>query len=712
MLFNYGQQYPSTSLSAAPNAMGNANVFDVAFPPSAPTSQNWSDNPAVATARGANASRAGYDGNTYSAAAFPNVAGNNTAYYNQIMMRLAEHFEPFLQRKLIEQPKFWYDLIPRSAYPLYSGFVRETRIYRGGLVQYAGLDNWEAINPIPSGTNDPCAPLGYKTFPYGWERIEWTGMRTAWGSDPICLEDFLYTDEAITQLGWILDSGAEQGIAIQEVWNRDNLIKFACQQDRGYLMSRTYVGNSSPARFYYDPMVKFVDGAVPQAGRATKTVYNDAAANGPFIVFPANTEVEPLNFDALEQLRKELAVMAADGAVTKVNGQNVFGLAVSMDDFEKYISGNERERGVWLRGAPVELIQGIDYGVTEFRRWAIMSDDNQLRFKIKAYVASYDPDVYGGVGDGKLDGQAVWIAQYVPPRRQAPRVGENNSFIPESNPDYHVAELAVSPIFMGKIYENQFVTPPNSLGSGTYFGPQTGLNGVWQWLNIQTVDNPLQTKGNFYGQFRIFPKPSPNIFYATAMLYRRCANALRSQCPIQNYNINPDAGYNNTDGSAGIASLDLGFTVTDFDSSIDLSPAAGAETTAAEAAVNAYNTATSLNALTFTIKGAQTNLAPGVSARTLVLGNTTMTPVLVTDTVSAPKIVTLVGGLTKPSTSASNAEGSGYCYCNDADETTKFGKLCKWTQVAGDAADPGPATVGAVTWTVIAVDSTHDKLLV
>ena len=710
MNFNYSP-YPITGLSATPNANGNQNVFDAAYPPSAVTSQNWSNDPSVATARGANASRAAYTGSTFTGALSTGSTGN-TAYYNQIMMRLAEHFEPFLQRKLIEQPKFWYDLIPRSAYPLYSGFVRETRIYRGGLVQYAGLDNWEAINPIPSGTNDPCAPLGYKTFPYGWERIEWTGMRTAWGSDPICLEDFLYTDEAITQLGWILDSGAEQGIAIQEVWNRDNLIRFACQQDRGYLMSRTYVGNNSPARFYYDPMVKFVATAVPGTGRVAKTVYTDAAATGPFIVFPAGTEVEPLNFDALEQLRKELAVMAADGAVTKVNGQNVFGLAVSMDDFEKYISGNERERGVWLRGAPVELIQGIDYGVTEFRRWAIMSDDNQLRFKIKAYVASYDPDVYGGVGDGKLDGQAVWIAQYVPPRRQAPRVGENNSFIPESNPDYHVAELAVSPIFMGKIYENQFVTPPNSLGSGTFFGPQTGLNGVWQWLNIQTVDNPLQTKGNFYGQFRIFPKPSPNIFYATAMLYRRCANALRSQCPIQNYNINPDAAYNNTDGSAGIASLDLGFTVTDFDSTIDLSPEAGEETTAAEAAVDAYNATTSLNALTVTIKGAQTNMASGVTARSLTLGNKSMTPALVTDTVSSPKIGLLVGGLTKPSTTVTNAEGAGYCYCNDADETTKFGKLCKWTQVAGADDDPGPAAVGAVTWTVIALDSANDKILV
>jgi hypothetical protein len=711
MNFNYGN-YPITGLTASPNPAGNQNVFDAAYPPGAPTTGNWSNDPSTLTARGADGSRAAYAGNTFAGPLSTGSTGN-TAYYNQIMMRLSEHFEPFLQRKLLEQPKFWYDLIPRSAYPLYSGFVRETRIYRGGMVQYAGLDNWEAINPIPSGTNDPCAPLGFKTFPYGWERLEWTGMRTAWGSDPICLEDFLYTDEAITQLGWILDSGAEQGIAIQEVWNRDNLIRFACQQDRGYLMSRTYVGNSSPARFYYDPMVKFVAGAVPNpGGRAAKTVYNDAAATAPFIVFPADTEIEPLNFDALEQLRKELAVMAADGAVTKVNGQNVFGLAVSMDDFEKYISGNERERGVWLRGAPVDLIQGIDYGVTEFRRWAIMSDDNQLRFKIKAYIAAYDSAVYGGVG-AQLDGQAVWVAQYVPPRRRAPRVGENNSFIPESNPDYHVAELAVSPIFMGKIYENQFVTPPNSLGSGTFFGPQTGLNGIWQWLNIQTVDNPLQTKGNFYGQFRIFPKPNPNIFYATAMLYRRCANALRSQCPIQNYNINPDAGYNNTDGSAGMTSLDLGFTVTDFNSAIDLTPTGGTEIAATKALIDGYNAASSLNALTITIKGASTNLAPGVAARTLILGNTTMTPALVVDTVAAPKIGMLVGGLTKPSEAVTNAAATGYCYCNDSTQgPTKLGKLCSWDQVAGADDSPGPATVGAVTWTVVVLDATHDKLLV
>lgn len=183
MNFNYGN-YPITGLTASPNPAGNQNVFDAAYPPGAPTTGNWSNDPSTLTARGADGSRAAYAGNTFAGPLSTGSTGN-TAYYNQIMMRLSEHFEPFLQRKLLEQPKFWYDLIPRSAYPLYSGFVRETRIYRGGMVQYAGLDNWEAINPIPSGTNDPCAPLGFKTFPYGWERLEWTGMRTAWGSDPI-----------------------------------------------------------------------------------------------------------------------------------------------------------------------------------------------------------------------------------------------------------------------------------------------------------------------------------------------------------------------------------------------------------------------------------------------------------------------------------------------------------------------------------------------
>lgn len=612
--------------------------------------------------------------------------------FNQHMMRLSEHFEPFLQRRLIEQPRFWYDRIGRSAYPLFTGFVKETRVYRGGLVQYAGLDGWRDINPVPGGGNDPCSRPGYKTYPTSFERMEWTGMETAWGSDPICLEQFLYTDEAVTQLGWILDSGAEQGIAIQEVWNRDNLIHMACKRQRGFMMSSTFGGNPNPAKFFYNPFIKFE--TYTNQNAVDGTVYSNTGITAPFIVFQANVELEPINFDMMEYVRKQLSTMASTGALAKTNGQNMFGLPVSMDDIEKYVSGNEREREAWLRGAPVKLIEGVDYGVTEFHRWALIADDNQLRFKIVQYIDAFTEAEcvkLGGVGRELVGSGAggtnipVWVAMFVPPRI-AGRTGENNSRVPEHNPAYDAAEIAVSPLFMGRIFENQFVTPPSSLGSGTFYGPQTGLNGTWQWLNIPTPDtNPLGTRGNFYGQFRIFAKPDVNQFYATAVAYRRCTASLRSMCPVQNLRINPDV-------TAEAAKL-LEVTAV---------PAALATHTAATAA-NAGTTAISVR-----LAQMPNRAAPGLPA-TVKLAGVTLSSAYVMTTTSAP-VYDIVIGLSNPSTTVTNAAGTGIGFCNKDGDALE-GVLCSWAQAAGAGADPGPATVGAVTWTALAA-ATGDTLLV
>ena len=625
----------------------------------------------------------------------PALDGNGAIVsgFNQHMMRLSEHFEPFLQRRLIEQPRFWYDRIGRSAYPLFSGFVKETRVYRGGLVQYAGLADWRAINPIPGSGNDPCSRPGYKTFPTSFERMEWTGMETAWGSDPICMEQFLYTDEAVTQLGWILDSGAEQGIAIQEVWNRDNLIHMACKRQRGFMMSSTFGGNPNPAKFFYNPFVKFV--TYTNQSPADGTVYSNTGITAPFIVFPADVELEPINFDMMEYVRKQLSTMASTGALAKSNGQNMFGLPVSMDDIEKYVSGNEREREAWLRGAPVKLIEGVDYGVTEFHRWALVADDNQLRFKIAQYISSFttaECTKLGGVGR-ELVGSgpggsdiAVWVAMFVPPRI-AGRTGENNSQVPEHNTAYDAAEIAVSPLFMGRIFENQFVTPPSSLGSGTFYGPQTGLNGTWQWLNIpDVVTNPLGTRGNFYGQFRVFAKPDINQFYATAVAYRRCTASLRSMCPVQNLRINPDV----TDTAATVLSV--------------VSAPSFATHTLAIGANTVGTTTVSLR-----LAQMPDRAAPGLPA-TIKLAGLTLPDAYVMTTTSAPVYDVALRGLSIPSTEVTNAAATGICFCN-VDGHALEGKLCSWSQVAGADADPGPAAVGAVTWTALAA-TTGDTMTV
>ena len=63
---------------------------------------------------GSNAAIPGsYSNSIYTAGTF----GTTSAFtqgFNQVMMQQAEHFDPFIQRSLIEQPRFWYDRIPAA----------------------------------------------------------------------------------------------------------------------------------------------------------------------------------------------------------------------------------------------------------------------------------------------------------------------------------------------------------------------------------------------------------------------------------------------------------------------------------------------------------------------------------------------------------------------------------------------------------------------
>lgn len=455
--------------------------------------------------------------------------------FNQVMMQQAEHFDPFIQRSLIDQPRFWYDRIPRGAYPNFSGVEQETRIFRGGLVKYAGTGEWRQIDPMPSATNNPCGTGSYVTPKYAWERLQWTGFKTYWGSDPICSENLRFVDQAIQQLAWILETGADYGISIQEVWNRDSLIRYSVDYDRSFIMTSSYVGNSSAPRYYYEPRCTF------NVGSGTYDITTSAATagvTGPFIVFPAGTDVEPLNFDVLDALHESLDVRCRGSALSTESGRPIYGLPISTLDFERYIKGNQYEVANWRESRSEKLIQGYDLGVKTHRGFAIMDDGNQLRFKIKGYIASYNSANFANLFSA-LDGQPVFVAQYVAPRIEG-RLGENNQPIPEDNPEYFTAELAVMPILMNKVFTNLMGTPVTSLGSATFFGPQMGLNGKWSWVNNPGQNNEEGNIGNFRGKFEIFPRPEISVVHATSFLYRRCTESIRSRCPVDNVLVDPD----------------------------------------------------------------------------------------------------------------------------------------------------------------------------
>ena len=177
----------------------------------------------------------------------------NNGGYNQFMWELTTHFDPMMQKDDMDHPRWWYNRIPRTAYKLFDGTVHETRIFRGGLYSYAGLSRWKTIDPQPRPDNDPCSALPFTTVKYGWEALQWTGRKTAWGSDPICLDMFKYMDQAMQQLAWILDVGAQEGIQIQEVWNRDMFIYQSVAFRRSFVMTKDFFNPATAARYYYNP---------------------------------------------------------------------------------------------------------------------------------------------------------------------------------------------------------------------------------------------------------------------------------------------------------------------------------------------------------------------------------------------------------------------------------------------------------------------------
>lgn len=483
-------------------------------------------------------------------------SGNDLHFrYNQMLMTTAEAFDPFIQKDVMENPHQWINRIPRRAFRLFNGLVHETNIFRGGLEVYAGLGDWEPLQADPR-VKDPCGPMKYRTYDYAWEKMSWSGMKTAWGSDPFCIDMFKFIPGALEQLGWIIDQGAKFGIAIQNIWNRDNFIKFSVQAGRSYVMSKEYCGSSS-ARFVYEPLCKIVSHDAWDTA-TNKSLVADGSLTGmhPFFVIDASVEMEPVNFDSLQILRRELERVAPDSNVTTIGGSKVYSIGINSDDLDKYIRGNEEERKYYIEANPAALIKGFDIAPNTFRKWVVMEDGDQLRGNIVKYIANYTEEeaaAFGYVGYKELAGKPVFIAAVVDPVR-AGRPGINGAPIPEPNPEYDLAEVAIAPVFLNNVFTNEFVPSTPNIGHGTYFGVVGGLNGSWKWYNIQTEQNPDQKVGNFRGLFEIVPKPEKRAVYATSFVYRRCAQPLKSLCPAENEKINP--AVKTTSAEIGSANFD------------------------------------------------------------------------------------------------------------------------------------------------------------
>ena len=503
--------------------------------------------------------------------------------FSQVMWAAVQTVDPLIEKKLMMVPRFWHDRIPRGQFQLHNGLVHQRRIFRGSIYKTTGLDEWEAIDPIPSLSNDPCRFPKHGSIDYAWDQLAWSGMRAAWGSDPICANAFRYVQDAAQQLSLILEAGMEVGVKMQETFNREFYLAQSVNFGRSFVMSSVTYGQANAPRFFYDPFVKFGN-----AGNAATKTANRSLVLGkdnkphPFVVIDASVEIEPLNWYSLDRVHEMLKIRCPDAALGSNNGEPVFGLMANNDDVVKSIEGDDKVYREWLEAKPQQLIDDYKLTFRTYRDWAIVSDPRQLRFKILRYIANWDStacDNYGGVGAelvGKAD-KGVYIAIAVEPIvAEANRKGINGGDIPCENIDYVNAELAIAPVFMNNVFTNEFETQGQvNLGNGTHFGAFPALNGQWGWVRgPQTDADPFQQTGKFYGLFLIHPRPETRVYDTMSFIYRRCKESIRARCPIENPRVNPDAAKKGTAAKIAI-DADIGTAGLAAGDTLDLTLAAG-----------------------------------------------------------------------------------------------------------------------------------------
>ncbi len=438
------------------------------------------------------------------------------ANFNSTFLTIADHYDSFFQERVDAQPLFWHDRVPRESYALYTGIDHKRNVYRGGLMNQAGTSDWRTIAPsvgsrlagasVAGGYNN-CLPPDPMSYNYAYETMSWSGKEVAWASSPLCAEDLKFLDYATEQVALVVQTGVDFGLSIQEVWNRENYTTMAVTAKRACIMTEgvTLFAGSTDRQFSYDPS------AVMSYTNSSGTVNSKT----PYITYPSGLEVSTLNYEFLDFLREELSRRAAGAALSSIANMPVFGFVADVRDWERMVLADPELRADWRMANPSALIDSYNMAFRNLRGWMVVHDPSQMRFKIV-----------------KDDGATVTAARILPMREG--RAGSVGGRIPEPNPEYYNAELAIGVVFMNDILVNQFVPSITTVGSGTYFGPVDGLNGQWTWLNYPDKDtNPLGTIGNFYGRIQVFAKPGLYAVEATAVLYRRCPQIRQTGCMIE-----------------------------------------------------------------------------------------------------------------------------------------------------------------------------------
>ena len=442
--------------------------------------------------------------------------------YNQKFIDLAEHYDQFLANRARKHPNIWFDRIPKGTLTNYEGLVRKTNIFHGGLGEQAGLQNWSPIqiSRKPNGNNpgfDACA-YDTRTFNYAVESIQYTGYRTAWQSEPVCINDIRFLHEGREQARLITSFMGYITMSVWENWNREQYAYQAVKNGHAFILTEGGIEyDAQTNRFSYDPYTTDADG-------------------DNVVTFPASLRLSSLNWTFFDWWQDYLGDQCPEAAPANVDGLPVFGLMVHKRDFDKMIMGNPDLRED-LRYHKASVLFDDYRKFAEFKGWALIHDQRQMRFKIKS------------VANGTV------TAKRVLPMREG-RTGTIGK-IPEANPEYNNAELAIGIVFMKDVIQNLIPTPISNAGGGMIFGPAPGYNGTFQWINEYDRElNPLKEVGYFFARFEAFPKPLMFSSDAIVFLYRRCPQTWATDCEVNTLPESADLG-DSVKVAASVAAADF-----------------------------------------------------------------------------------------------------------------------------------------------------------
>lgn len=553
------------------------------------------------------------------------VDGELEGWTQTLNLLAALHANTANEIATIKLPRFWLNQIKSGHFASNNGYESRVTIWRGGLNHQVGMAQWRRIMPVPEvNINNPSTFPGFSTIGGTEEVLTGTGYEAGWGSENINIDHLRNVPNAAAQVKRILDIGVDESIAMREAYNRETYIGMACLVHRAFVMSADCeCVEDAPDRrvFIYDGHVACDAKVADEAIAADKCVGGVAVAKNdiyamvedrtqftndkglaakldpatmrdvygqyhalasavtdpttkmpmPFAIIdagPAGTakEIEPPNFDMLERLTDDLELRNPSAAVARDGDAPVYALTIKHDDIDKLIRSTPIEWDAWRRAEPTALIS--HYGISKakiYRRYAIVNDVTQMRFKILKYIPKYtlnDAKDYGMVGfrpgdDTGLQNRAVYVALAVPRLvLSETRRGTNGRGVPIPNREYADAPLAIANVFVRDTFENEVEGPAPSIGNGTDFGPLPMCNGSWGFINIQDKKtNPFRQNGNFYGMYRTHVKPTKNTQDATCFIYARDVRAFKAFTQAENKIINPS--YTGEVRTAAVEKLDV-----------------------------------------------------------------------------------------------------------------------------------------------------------